>query len=127
MCRAPIAAGIPIPSAATATKASVFMIPSKRRVRRPGDRCAHSPFAVNPQHARADTRASRHARRATLRCLYANRSSSTARANADTPHSDRLKTITGGLPMSFDLILGGIVAVLVLIYLLAVLAQPERY
>ncbi|MET3762798.1 potassium-transporting ATPase subunit F [Sphingomonas sp. AAP5] len=29
--------------------------------------------------------------------------------------------------MSFDLILGGIVAVLVLIYLLAVLAQPERY
>lgn len=29
--------------------------------------------------------------------------------------------------MSFDLILGGIVAVLVLVYLLAVLAQPERY
>lgn len=29
--------------------------------------------------------------------------------------------------MSFDLTLGGIVAVLVLIYLLAVLAQPERY
>lgn len=29
--------------------------------------------------------------------------------------------------MSFDLILGGVVAVLVLIYLLAVLAQPERY
>ena len=29
--------------------------------------------------------------------------------------------------MSFDLILGGIVAVLVLIYLHAVLAQPERY
>jgi K+-transporting ATPase KdpF subunit len=29
--------------------------------------------------------------------------------------------------MSFDLILGGIVAVIVLIYLLAVLAQPERY
>ncbi|MDY7524308.1 potassium-transporting ATPase subunit F [Sphingomonas sp. 10B4] len=29
--------------------------------------------------------------------------------------------------MSFDLILGGIVAVIVLLYLLAVLAQPERY
>jgi hypothetical protein len=29
--------------------------------------------------------------------------------------------------MSFDLILGGIVAVLVLLYLLAVLVQPERY
>ncbi|TPG52025.1 potassium-transporting ATPase subunit F [Sphingomonas glacialis] len=29
--------------------------------------------------------------------------------------------------MSFDLILGGIVAVIVLVYLLAVLAQPERY
>ena len=29
--------------------------------------------------------------------------------------------------MSFDLILGGIVAFLVLVYLLAVLAQPERY
>jgi hypothetical protein len=29
--------------------------------------------------------------------------------------------------MSFDLILGGIVALVVLVYLLAVLAQPERY
>jgi K+-transporting ATPase KdpF subunit len=29
--------------------------------------------------------------------------------------------------MSFDLILGGVVAIIVLIYLLAVLAQPERY
>ncbi|MDR6846862.1 MAG: potassium-transporting ATPase subunit F [Sphingomonas sp.] len=29
--------------------------------------------------------------------------------------------------MSFDLLLGGVVAVIVLIYLLAVLAQPERY
>ena len=29
--------------------------------------------------------------------------------------------------MSFDLILGGIVALIVLVYLLAVLAQPERY
>ena len=29
--------------------------------------------------------------------------------------------------MSFDLILGSIVAVIVLLYLLAVLAQPERY
>ena len=29
--------------------------------------------------------------------------------------------------MSFDLILGGIVAIVVLAYLLAVLAQPERY
>ena len=29
--------------------------------------------------------------------------------------------------MSFDLLLGGVVAVIVLIYLLAVLAQPEWY
>lgn len=29
--------------------------------------------------------------------------------------------------MSFDLVLGGLVAVIVLAYLLAVLAQPERY
>ncbi|WP_419809656.1 potassium-transporting ATPase subunit F [Sphingomonas sp.] len=29
--------------------------------------------------------------------------------------------------MSFDLILGGIVAIVVLIYLLGVLARPERY
>ena len=29
--------------------------------------------------------------------------------------------------MSFDLILGGIVALIVLVYLLAVLARPERY
>lgn len=29
--------------------------------------------------------------------------------------------------MSFDLILGGIVAMIVLIYLLGVLARPERY
>lgn len=29
--------------------------------------------------------------------------------------------------MSFDLILGGVVSVIVLVYLLAVLAQPERY
>lgn len=29
--------------------------------------------------------------------------------------------------MSFDLILGGIVAAIVLVYLLAVLARPERY
>ncbi|MBP2277743.1 MULTISPECIES: potassium-transporting ATPase subunit F [Sphingomonas] len=29
--------------------------------------------------------------------------------------------------MSFDLLLGGVVAIIVLIYLLAVLAQPERY
>jgi K+-transporting ATPase KdpF subunit len=29
--------------------------------------------------------------------------------------------------MSFDLILGGIVALGILVYLLAVLAQPERY
>ena len=29
--------------------------------------------------------------------------------------------------MSFDLILGGIVATIVLIYLLGVLARPERY
>ncbi|HEX8485995.1 potassium-transporting ATPase subunit F [Sphingomonas sp.] len=29
--------------------------------------------------------------------------------------------------MSFDLILGAIVAAIVLVYLLAVLAQPERY
>lgn len=29
--------------------------------------------------------------------------------------------------MSFDLLLGGIVAVIVLVYLVAVLAQPERY
>ncbi|WP_353203564.1 potassium-transporting ATPase subunit F [Sphingomonas sp.] len=29
--------------------------------------------------------------------------------------------------MSFDLLLGGVVALIVLIYLLAVLARPERY
>ena len=29
--------------------------------------------------------------------------------------------------MSFDLLLGGVVAVIVLIYLLSVLAQPERH
>lgn len=29
--------------------------------------------------------------------------------------------------MSFELILGGIVAAVILIYLLAVLARPERY
>ena len=29
--------------------------------------------------------------------------------------------------MSFDLVFGGLVAVIVLAYLLAVLAQPERY
>ena len=29
--------------------------------------------------------------------------------------------------MSFDLILGAVVAIVVLIYLLAVLAQPERF
>ncbi|WP_188445835.1 potassium-transporting ATPase subunit F [Sphingomonas psychrolutea] len=29
--------------------------------------------------------------------------------------------------MSFDLLLGGLVALIVLIYLLAVLARPERY
>ena len=29
--------------------------------------------------------------------------------------------------MSFDLLLGGLVALIVLVYLLAVLAQPERY
>ncbi len=29
--------------------------------------------------------------------------------------------------MSFDLLLGGIVALIVLVYLVAVLAQPERY
>lgn len=29
--------------------------------------------------------------------------------------------------MSFDLLLGRVVAIIVLIYLLAVLAQPERY
>ena len=31
------------------------------------------------------------------------------------------------LPMSFDLLLGAIVAAIVLVYLLAVLARPERY
>ena len=29
--------------------------------------------------------------------------------------------------MSFDLLLGGLVAFIVLVYLVAVLAQPERY
>ena len=29
--------------------------------------------------------------------------------------------------MSFDLLLGGLVALIVLVYLLAVLARPERY
>lgn len=41
--------------------------------------------------------------------------------------SDRLNHQQAGHSMSFDLILGGIVAVIVLVYLLAVLAQPERY